>query len=190
MLYLQIMLSLLIIFNSSPILAQKKNQPYKFIVQDGLEEVEEVSPDQPAVKKAEDEPIPAKKKWAKNELLKLPPKQAGKKPSVDFLEGCWVCETGLFSVRTGEPLVVEYCFDKNGQGTSSVTEPDGAKCQGPVRATYDGRLLVLKADNAPCRGGRAYPGQKVQCRDGGSEAVCSGQNEGSGIRWDARFRRK
>ena len=42
--YLQIILIFLIAFNPSPVSAQKENQPYKIITQDGLEEIEEVIP--------------------------------------------------------------------------------------------------------------------------------------------------
>lgn len=111
-------------------------------------------------------------------------------PDISFMEGCWIAETGLVESVTGVPVVVEYCFDRNGQGTRRMTEPDGLICQGPASVSYGNGLLVLQAGNASCPQEREeYVSHTVQCRDGGAQAMCAGQEE-NGDAWSARFRRK
>ena len=199
MAFFQIFLFVLMVFISSPIWAQTKNQPYKFITQDGLEEIEEVeperSPEPPPVEKPKVKPEPSPKKQATNELLKLPPKGTGKN-NLDFLEGCWTAVTGLVEMKTRRPLNMDYCFNQNGQGTWTVLDSNGQRCQGTVRATYNGQVLTMKGDTAPCgSGGKgkssgSYSGQTILCHEGGNEAVCQGRNNDGGVRWGARFRRK
>jgi hypothetical protein len=120
-----------------------------------------------------------------------PPKTPANLPEdIAFMEGCWIAETGLVDSVTGVPVVVEYCFDRSGQGMRRMTEPDGLVCQGPATVSYSSGLLVLRAGEAHCPQGReAYVPHTVQCRDGGALAMCSGQEEG-GDAWTARFRRK
>ncbi len=110
---------------------------------------------------------------------------------LSFLEGVWRCETGLVSLTTGAPVVVEYVFDATGQGSISI---DGEKglCRASVTSTIvDGKVLRIVSDEEiPCPQGAAYLGQQIECSSVGGEAQCFGQNLSQGSpSWDATFQR-
>ncbi len=133
------------------------------------------------------EPRPAPRK---GEDLKIPEDAAGKK-DLSFLEGCWVSETGLFSHPRNEPIVAEYCFDKNGRGRRFVRERNGQICSGSARAQFRGDQLSFEADDARCPRGGQYVPQEVRCRGNNSSTQCNGHElGGKNLRWDARFKRK
>jgi hypothetical protein len=150
------------------------------------------------------EPKPAPQKDAPLTI----PDDAKEKNDLSFLEGCWRCETGLVNARTRQPVIVEYCFDKNGNGRRSVNERNGAACNGQARAGFDqGGKLRIDADNAPCPGGNGYVPQTVECVGDADATHCKGQEhygggDGSGgprgrifgskdsNKWDAKFYRK
>jgi hypothetical protein len=137
------------------------------------------------------------------------PGDAGQKNDLSFLDGCWRCETGLVNSRTRRPVIVEYCFDKSGNGRRSVDERGGGVCSGPARAAFDGGgKLRIDAGNAPCPGGSGYVPQTVECTGAVDATHCKGKEraggsgEGKGgllgkifgggndIQWDAKFYRK
>lgn len=127
----------------------------------------------------------------KNEPLKIP-EDAPRKKDMSFLEGCWRSETGLYSSRTGKPIIAEYCFDKHGNGRRLVREQNGDVCNGGVRADFtgDGRLRMDSAE-ARCPRGSKYVPQRVECTGNESSTTCRGRElGGKNTRWDARFTRK
>jgi len=150
------------------------------------------------------EPRPAPQKDAPLTI----PDDAKEKNDLSFLEGCWRCETGLVNSRTRQPVIVEYCFDKNGNGRRSVNERNGSTCNGPARAGFDsGGKLRIDANNAPCPGGSGYVPQTVECTGNANATHCKGQEHygsgggGGGLlgrifggkdsnKWDAKFYRK
>ena len=150
------------------------------------------------------EPKPAPQKDAPLVI----PDDARQKNDLSFLDGCWRCETGLVNSRTRRPVIVEYCFDKNGNGRRSVDERGGATCNGPARAGFDnGGKLRIEAGNAPCPGGSNYVPQTVECTGSSNATHCKGQEhydgggkgggllgrlfgEGNSHKWDAKFYRK
>ena len=149
----------------------------------------------PPVEKPKKPERPAEKpkerpKPKKNEDLSIPD-DAAKKNDLAFLEGCWTSETGLFSHPSREPIIAEYCFDKNGKGRRFVRERNGQVCSGPARARFNGDRLQFNADGARCPRGGSYVPQKVDCTGRESSTQCKG-NElgGSNNKWDARFKRK
>ena len=132
-------------------------------------------------------PRPAPRKGEEMQI----PKDAAQKKDLSFLEGCWSSETGLTSSRTGGPVVVEYCFDKNGRGRRFVREEGGRVCSGPSQARFTNGQLQFDAGPATCpRGGRFVP-QRVDCRGSQDRTQCRGQElDGKKSTWKARFRRK
>ena len=121
------------------------------------------------------------------------PDDARQKNDLSFLDGCWRCETGLVNARTHKPVIVEYCFDKNGNGKRIVKEQDGSVCSGPAQATF-GRNGTLHIDTpaASCPDGRSYIPQIVECTGNDRAADCTGRTKGKsgGDTWNAKFYRK
>lgn len=147
--------------------------------------------EKPEKKALEPEPSrPQKPEARKNEDLTIP-KDAAKKKDLAFLEGCWTSETGLYSHPSNEPIIAEYCFDKNGKGRRFVRERNGQMCSGSAAARFAGNRLFFNADSARCPRGGTYVPQKVECTGSENSTQCKG-NELGGARhkWDARFRRK
>jgi hypothetical protein len=122
------------------------------------------------------------------------PDDAEQKNNLSFLDGCWRCESGLVNARTHKPVIVEYCFDTNGNGKRIIKEQDGSVCSGPAQAAF-GRNGTLRIDTpaASCPGGRSYIPQIVECAGKGRAADCTGSAKGNsrnGDAWNARFYRK
>lgn len=132
---------------------------------------------------AKDEPKP-------DEDLTIPD-DAKKSGDLSFLKGCWNNTTGLFNAKTKEPVVIEYCFDANGKGRSTVIETSGRRCSAPSSARFDesGKLVIEDQDHMRCPGGGNYTKNRVDCTSEGGQAKCDGVPE-KGQRWNATIRRK
>ncbi len=128
-----------------------------------------------------------------NQPLSIPPRAAEEK-DLSFLKGCWINSSKLYS-RGGSSgqIEAEYCFDEAGNGSRSITQQDGSRCAGPVRARFtSGGQLSITADGAPCNQGRGvYVPQRVECSGQGNATNCVGREEGDNSgKWKAEFRRK
>ena len=148
-------------------------------------------PVEPPVEPATPPERPAPRRVAKGDTLEIPP-DAREKNDLSFLEGCWYCETGLYSSATGEPVTVLYCFDGKGQGSRTIKEKKtGGKCQGSVRAGFDSSgKLSIRGGEAKCSSGGAFVPQTVECQQQGKKADCFGREDsGRNSRWRATFRR-
>ena len=132
-------------------------------------------------------PPPAPKRVAKGDTLEIPD-NARKENDLSFLEGCWICETGLVSSTTGEPVTVRYCFGKDGKGERTVTaRKRGDTCKGPITAKFgSGGALSIHAGAARCKRGGFVP-STVTCQQKGKKAECRGKDGNN--RWNATFRR-
>ena len=152
--------------------------------------VEKPRRENPKVEQPKSEPPAPKPAPKKNEDLNIP-SDAAKKNDLAFLEGCWTSETGLYSHPSNEPIIAEYCFDKNGKGRRFVRERNGQVCSGSAGARFQGNRLLFDSDPARCPRGGTYVPQKVECTGSERSTQCKG-NElgGSRHKWDARFRRK
>ncbi len=165
----------------TPVEEPKKEEPKK-------EEPKKEEPKKEPPKKQEPKKEPPKKP-KKNDPLEIPKD----KSDMSFLEGCWVSETGLVNMRTREPVIAEYCFDKTGKGKRLVREKNGTICTGNVKANFTGNgALVMETGDAFCPGGNKYAPQKVDCTGSENSTACTGQELGLGkkVIWDADFRRK
>lgn len=184
-----------------PVAAKEPDQPVKEpkkepeVVEPFLGETPP-EPDKPKVEKPRrekpkvEQPKPEPPAPKKNEDLNIP-SDAAKKNDLAFLEGCWTSETGLYSHPSNEPIIAEYCFDKNGKGRRFVRERNGQVCSGSAGARFQGNRLLFDSDPARCPRGGTYVPQKVECTGSERSTQCKG-NElgGSRHKWDARFRRK
>jgi hypothetical protein len=122
--------------------------------------------------------------------LTVPP-EAPERNDLSFLQGCWTNSSSLYNQADRAPLLMQYCFDANGQGSRTVQQPDGSRCQGPARASFDnsGKLL-LEADAAGCTAGGQYVPQRIECRGSGNSTNCQGREQGQDRQWQAGFQRQ
>ncbi len=164
--------------------------------------VAELLPSTPEPPKEEPKPLPKpepkpkpepqpKPKPRKGEDLSIPD-DAKKNNDLSFLEGCWDSDNGLVDTIRRKPVILRYCFDKNGRGTREELLDWGERCVGPARARFDASgKLILNADGASCdQSSATFGAQYVECTRGSDDkADCYGQEFGSGDRWKNPFRR-
>lgn len=111
---------------------------------------------------------------------------------IDVLEGKWRCDSGLSRVSDNEPVVLEFSFDKNGNGTSWIREKNGKLFETKVKANIRDRELTIKTEGGytskDSKGG--YTGLTIKCRQKGDFASCNGKHDNNGPEWsDAFFER-
>ncbi len=110
--------------------------------------------------------------------------------NMSFLQGKWRCNTGLARVADNQPIVLEFNFNKNGQGQASVQEKSGQVYTASANATYRNGVLRINTSDYRSKNARGgYYKSFIQCRNEGSVAICSGEN--GGIHWsNATFLRQ
>jgi hypothetical protein len=120
------------------------------------------------------------------------PDEARNSNDPSFLQGCWLSATNIYNSETGEALVAEYCFDREGRGTRTVQKENGEACTGPVQARFDDRgRLIIESGIADCDDGGGYVPQEVECSGSGDSVDCRGQEiSPQALSWQAGFRRK
>lgn len=126
-----------------------------------------------------------------DESLRIP-EEAKRSGDMSFLAGCWASITTLVNQRTGAPLIAEYCFDADGVGLSTRTEPT-LQCVGPMRARFDdqGALTIEETEMAVCPDGRRYTQTRITCSPGENGiAQCTGANLGSRDTYKVGLQRK
>ena len=119
--------------------------------------------------------------------LVLPKSESG----MSFLKGKWRCNTGLVRTTDREPVIVEFSFDANGRGTSTIREKNGTVYSASAKAVYkNGNLRINTSDfYAPKQRGR-YLGQFMECRQSDTRALCNGRDRENNVRWsEATFSR-
>lgn len=104
-----------------------------------------------------------------------------------FLEGRWLCETGLFSERTNEPLKMYFSFDRNGAGQATIYESRD-QCRGTVTAKMENKRLYLDMGRAECQNNRnSYRPVIIECFNAsGQQTECRGKYQ-NGREWTAKF---
>lgn len=144
--------------------------------------------------KKQDEPQQQPAGSREGEKLAIP-ENAGERKGVDFLEGCWGTGSGLVESEQGTPVVVEYCFDRNGRGHRIIREKDsGAICRSSASAAMKGNRLKIDAARADCKGASRdeYVPQSIECTGKGASTRCKGRESDKGgnvVQWDADFAR-
>lgn len=130
-------------------------------------------------------PEPPETAPAPAESLTIPPQAK----DTGFLEGKWLCDTGLGSASTREPVTVEFSFgpDGNGQG---VTYEKNDQCSGKARAQMNNGELHIDLDEQQCqKSGHSYASVHIICTNAhGATTECSGKNR-DGTIWRAAFKR-
>lgn len=125
----------------------------------------------------------------KPEALAVPP-EAPQSGDLSFLEGDWVCDTGLAD-SNNRPVVVTYAFKADGTGGISIQGSEGV-CTASARTRIDthGALTIVTDEEIPCPGGVSYRGQEVTCTGVGGQTRCEGRNVPGMNTWEAGFYRK
>ena len=136
-------------------------------------------------KKEEPKPEPPKETPKKGDPMKLPDKDD---KSMDFLDGCWNCRTGLSDTR-GNPIKVRFCFGKNGKGQITIIDRQGKTYTGRADAQMQNGRLHIDTGDATSRNSRgSFNGLRIDCSPGaGNDAMCYGRNKGDNSPWSAKF---
>lgn len=132
-------------------------------------------------------PEPKKESPKKGDPLKLPDKDD---KSMDFLDGCWNCRTGLTDTR-GNPIRVRFCFGQNGKGQITILDRRGNTFTGTAQAQMQNGKLHIDAGEATSRTSRgSFNGVRIDCTPGaGNAAMCYGRNKTDNSPWKATFLR-
>lgn len=137
--------------------------------------------------KPKPQPKPAPRKGDSMEI----PKDAAKQNDLSFLEGCWASETGLTAVPADKPVIVEYCFDKQGNGKRYEHVEGRKSCVGPGRARFQGNRLHMESPYAQCPDGTRFVPHSIDCTGSGRSTLCKGrEHDADNTRWTARFRKQ
>jgi hypothetical protein len=126
------------------------------------------------------------------EPLTLPPPQpAGSADDLDFLQGEWKSDSGLYDNATGKPLTQIYRFGEDGQGQVVIRRADGVECTGAAQAarTEAGGLRIEEAGPIECPDGRRFAPAVTECtRADNGQAQCQGTNR-AGSDYDVQISR-
>lgn len=127
-------------------------------------------------------PVPEKAK-PEGEALVIPEKGE----DTQFLQGEWLCRTGLMNVHTKDPVEVIFTYDGKGHGKAIVLDRDD-RCVGNAEAELHNGELIMTVDSQICeKSQRSYNPVRIICKNAeGSAADCNGINQ-DGSRWRANF---
>lgn len=108
------------------------------------------------------------------------PPEAKQKQDLAFLKGDWRSRTGLATATGEKDLRPSYSLDDKGKGKVSFTQKNGATCEAPAEARWDGTKLVIEEKSNPrCSDGRTYARNTVNCEVGADGAAqCKGSQPG------------
>ena len=108
------------------------------------------------------------------------PPEAKQKQDLAFLKGDWRSRTGLATATGEKDLRPNYTLDDKGKGKVSFTQKNGATCEAPAEARWDGtRLVIEEKSNPRCSDGRTYARNTVNCEIGADGAAqCKGSQPG------------
>ena len=126
------------------------------------------------------------------------PQDRWEQGDLGLLEGCWsnVMEMRTRDYETGRVGRVRswrLCFDRQGRGRQSLVWTDGARCDGPIRARFEGsRMRIEEPENCSAPGRSLYRARWECERLDDSEASCRRtdiEGPGRGNQQSGRFRR-
>jgi hypothetical protein len=108
------------------------------------------------------------------------PPDAKQKQDLAFLKGDWRSRTGLATATGEKDLRPNYTLDDKGKGKVSFTQKNGATCEAPAEARWDGTKLVIEEKTNPrCSDGKTYARNTVNCEIGPDGAAqCKGSQPG------------
>lgn len=94
-----------------------------------------------------------------------------------FLAGCWSGPSQLDNDNT--PIDEAYCFDDKGKGTITISNNQGMKCTGPLKAQLvepGPKLVIDRFQGAKCEDGSTFDPIVITCEsDNQGETECSGK---------------
>lgn len=142
-------------------------------------------PDEQKKDKAQNDPKNDPGSNARNDRKDEPkpmvvPPEARQKQDLAFLKGDWRSRTGLATATGEKDLRPNYTLDDKGKGKVSFTQKNGATCEAPAEARWDGtRLVIEEKSNPRCSDGRTYARNTVNCEIGADGAAqCKGSQPG------------
>jgi hypothetical protein len=108
------------------------------------------------------------------------PPEAKQRQDVAFLKGDWRSRTGVATATGERDLRPSYTLDDKGKGKVSFTQKNGATCEAPAEARWDGGKLVIEEKSNPkCTDGHTYARNVVNCEVGpDGTAKCTGSQPG------------
>jgi hypothetical protein len=108
------------------------------------------------------------------------PPEAKQKQDLAFLQGDWRSRNGLATATGEKDLRPSYTLDDKGKGKVSFVQKNGATCEAPAEARWDGAKLVIEEKSNPkCSDGRTYARNVVNCEVGADGvAQCNGNQPG------------
>ena len=108
------------------------------------------------------------------------PPEAKQQRTLAFLKGDWQSRTGLATAKGEHDLRPHYALNDQGKGKVSFTQKNGAVCQGPAEAGWEGGKLVIdETANPKCSDGGVYARNKIICDVGPDGAAdCKGSQPG------------
>jgi len=142
-------------------------------------------PDEQRKDKAQNDPKKDPGSNARNDRKDEPkpmvvPPEAKQKQDLAFLKGDWRSRTGLATATGEKDLRPNYTLDDKGKGKVSFTQKNGATCEAPAEARWDGTRLVIEEKSDPrCSDGKTYARNTVNCEIGPDGAAqCKGSQPG------------
>ena len=108
------------------------------------------------------------------------PPEAKQKQDLAFLKGDWRSRTGLATATGEKDIRPSYTLDDKGKGKVAFTQKNGATCEAPAEARWDGTKLVIEEKSNPrCSDGKTYARNTVNCEIGADGAAqCKGSQPG------------
>lgn len=108
------------------------------------------------------------------------PPEAKQKQDLAFLKGDWRSRTGLATATGEKDIRPTYTLDDKGKGKVAFVQKNGATCEAPAEARWDGSKLVIEEKANPrCSDGRTYARNTVNCEVGADGvAQCHGSQPG------------
>ncbi|MEZ5669415.1 MAG: SrfA family protein [Alphaproteobacteria bacterium] len=97
------------------------------------------------------------------------------------LEGRWRTGRSLMDQGSTDPLEIEYAFDAEGRGRSTIRLDDGVTCSAEAQAAYNGpdAVVITELDHPACSDGTEFERSEVVCViDADGSTICEGAQAG------------
>jgi len=119
------------------------------------------------------------------------PPEAKQKGDLAFLKGDWRSRTGLATATGERDIRPNYTLDDKGKGKVTFVQKNGATCEAPAEAKWDGSKLVIEEKSNPkCSDGKTYARNTVNCEVGqDGTAKCTGSQPGDNRSYNVQFGR-
>lgn len=99
------------------------------------------------------------------------------------LEGSWRTGRNLMDQGNADSLEIEYAFDANGRGRTTIRLEDGVTCSAPAQAAFNGSdaIVITELDHPACSDGTEFEKSEIVCLiDQDGSTICEGAQAGGG----------